>query len=175
MFFIAEADVSFLKLTEAFDVDLIEAIDQDVGHGRVRHQNRQRTGAECFVDKVFTQTSAFVFVERPVFVFQDVRHEVFDEALQFIVRTSQHVLLVHLVDEPLVQNALHRLVFHIRRRLGWLRRRGFGIVAIRCRGRLDRLHAIGRQRQQLARKAATIAAFARSVCLIRRHRNVSPE
>jgi len=47
---VLEADVGFLKLAAAFDVDVIETIYQNVADGGVFEQGFQRTEAEDFVE-----------------------------------------------------------------------------------------------------------------------------
>ena len=44
-----------LQPAEALDVDLVGAVDQDVGHGRIGHQRRQRADAESFFQQIVGQ------------------------------------------------------------------------------------------------------------------------
>ena len=46
---VAEGDVGQLEQAPAFDVDLLAAVHQDVGDGRVLQQRLERTQAEHFV------------------------------------------------------------------------------------------------------------------------------
>ena len=116
MIFVAEPDIGFFELSKPFDVDVVKTVDQDIRHSRVGHQNGQWTNAQRLIHQILAQPPTFVFVEWPVLVLQDRRHKVCDELCQFVVRTSEHVLFIHFVDQSFVKDSLHRLILNIRTR-----------------------------------------------------------
>ncbi len=60
---VAEHDLGQFELALAFDIDLLRAVDHDVGHGFVGHQRFERAEAQHVGDQRFDQLALFDEIE----------------------------------------------------------------------------------------------------------------
>ena len=102
--------VSF-ELSEPLDIDLVKAVDQDVGDRGIGHQRGQRADAQRLLEQILSQAAPLVLVERDVFGVEDALHKGPDFGLQLRLIGSQQASLVNFIQQPLVQLPLHREVF----------------------------------------------------------------
>ena len=69
---VAETHAGLFQASETLDIDLIGAIDEDVGHGRIGHQRRQRADAQRLLQQVVDEPPALVLVQRKILIPQGV-------------------------------------------------------------------------------------------------------
>ena len=113
VFVIAEPHLRVLELAEPLDIHLIKAVDEDVGHGRIGHQRRQRTDAERFFQQLVGQAPPLPFVERNVFGGQHAIDKRPHLGPEFGFAGREQSAIIQFVEQPLMQPPLDRKMFRL--------------------------------------------------------------
>ena len=139
---VSETNVGLLQASETFHIDLLRAVDENVGDRRIGHQRRQRSHPQRFFQQVAYQPATFVFVQRQVLDLEGFIDERLDEFGQRLLAGRQQVSPVEFIQQPLVQGSLDGKVFGAARTCGLEARREPPLMRPR-RSRLLRAFALG--------------------------------
>ncbi len=99
---IAKMNVGLFQSSEPFDVDLIGAIHQNVGHGRIGHQRRQRPDAERLFQQIVGQPPPFSSLRGKSSI-GGVVDKRFDESGDHLLAGGQQVAPIEFVQQPLME------------------------------------------------------------------------
>ena len=81
---VAELDVRDLELALALDIDLVGAVDHDVGDGLVGQQRLERTEAQHVVEQQLDEVLLLALIEADALLAQDFADQLADLAAEFV-------------------------------------------------------------------------------------------
>jgi len=122
---VSKTDRRQLQLAEPLDVDGVEAVDHDVGDGRVGQERLQRSQAGDLVEQLLDHLLALHAVEREVAGRQELVQDRPQLVAQLLARQALDGLQVQLFDQLLVQ-LVFELVVSVGRGQRGVRPRGRG-------------------------------------------------
>ena len=108
---VLEGQAGDLEFAGALDVDAVEAIDQDVGDGRILEQRFERTEAEDFVQDFARQALALGEAERNGFAVDRVADQDQDFFARRIAGGPSEFFQVETIEDLAVQVGFDLLVF----------------------------------------------------------------
>lgn len=110
MLVVPKTDRRALQLAESLEIDLVEAVDQDIGHRGIGHQGGQRPDSQGLFEQVVGQALLLELVQRDIFGLQHTVHELADLGFELRLVHSQQATLVDLIEQAPVQLSLDRQV-----------------------------------------------------------------